>query len=54
MKNKKEEDDRKPVVVDFEGMYYMAMQENILLRDKKIAMNLTADEIAYLRSRPTG
>ena len=34
---------------DFEKLYYLTMQENILLRDKVIGIDLTAEEIAYLK-----
>lgn len=35
---------------DFEKLYYQAMKENMLLRDDKIALTFTAEEINLLRS----
>lgn len=36
--------------IDYEKLYYTAMQENILLRDKKISFEFTAIEIDFLKS----
>jgi len=35
---------------DFERLYYQAMKENVLLRDRKISVEFTAEEITLLRS----
>lgn len=35
---------------DFEKLYYQAMKENMLLRDDKIALTFTTEEINLLRS----
>ena len=41
-KKKKEE-------VDFETLYYQAMKENVLMKDKKISFEFTDQEISFLR-----
>ncbi len=35
---------------DYESLYYKAMKENILLKDKKISFEFTEAEINYLRN----
>jgi hypothetical protein len=35
---------------DYEALYYKAMQENVLLKEKKISFNFNLDEILFLRS----
>lgn len=49
----KSKDEKKPPPQDepdFEKLYYQAMKENMLLRDDKIALTFTAEEINLLRS----
>jgi len=47
MKDKKET--KKEPEVDYESMYYRAMKENVLLKDKKVTIELTAVEIDFLK-----
>jgi hypothetical protein len=48
MKDKHEK--KKEPEVDYESLYYQAMKENILMREKKISLEFTANEIDFLKS----
>jgi hypothetical protein len=46
----KNEDKKKEPEIDYEKLYYQAMKENVLMKDKKISIELTAIEIDFLKS----
>lgn len=41
---------KKEPAVDYEALYYRAMKENILLKDKKISFEFSSNEIDFLRA----
>lgn len=47
---KEKENKKKEPEIDFEQLYYQAMKENVLMRDKKISIELTSIEIDFLKS----
>lgn len=49
MKGKPEGKKDKETHVDYESLYYKAMQENILLKEKKISLEFTDQEISILK-----
>lgn len=49
MKDKNENKKKEPEL-DYESLYYKAMKENVLMKDKKISIELTAIEIDFLKS----
>lgn len=49
MKGKPEGKKDKEAHVDYESLYYKAMQENILLKEKKISLEFTDQEISILK-----
>lgn len=46
---KDDKDKKKEPEIDFESKYYQAMKENVLMKDKKISIELTAVEIDFLK-----
>ena len=42
-------ENKKEPEIDYEKLYYQAMQENVLIKDKKISFEFTEAEINYLR-----
>lgn len=49
MKEKKDDKPKKEEEIDYETLYYKAMKENVLLREKKISLEFTTEEINFLR-----
>ena len=49
MKEKNESKKQQPDI-DFEKLYYQAMKENVLMKDKKISFEFTEAEINFLKS----
>jgi hypothetical protein len=47
---KENENKKKEPEVDYEKLYYQAMKENVLMKDKKISIELTSIEIDFLKS----
>lgn len=46
---KEKNESKKQPDIDYEKLYYQAMQENILMKNKKISFEFTEAEINYLR-----
>lgn len=49
MKDKSKKKDE-PVALDYESLYYQAMKENVLMKEKKISFEFTDIEINFLKS----
>lgn len=49
MKDKRD-DNKKESEIDYEKLYYQAMKENVLMKDKKITFEFNEAEINFLRN----